>query len=222
VRVAYDFQTIEGLAMKLSRTARVIGAGVLLLSVAAAVAAVSANIGAPSDNAIGTIHADETKRPKASPPQDAKVEQQPKPTLSGNSLWAIPLKDLTATQERPIFSASRRPPTTPVIAAPAAPAGAVPIPVEFPRPRLKLVGTIIGTSRALGIFQDQTSNRGLRLQTDEMHDGWVLEEVSARQVVFQRNNERLILALPVEWAQEANSIAGANCTPNDRTRKRAF
>src|ERR1700742_846990 len=30
--------------------------------------------------------------------------------LSGNPLWSVPLSVLTATQERPIFSASRRPP----------------------------------------------------------------------------------------------------------------
>src|SRR4051812_9399513 len=34
----------------------------------------------------------------------------PVPATSGNPLWSVPLSMLTATQERPIFSASRRPP----------------------------------------------------------------------------------------------------------------
>src|SRR6202035_1110317 len=41
-----------------------------------------------------------------------------KPLPSGNPLWAVPLSVLTATQERPIFSASRRPPQRAVVAVP--------------------------------------------------------------------------------------------------------
>src|SRR5580693_3741706 len=41
-----------------------------------------------------------------------------KPLPSGNPLWAVPLSVLTATQERPIFSASRRPPQRAVVAMP--------------------------------------------------------------------------------------------------------
>ena len=40
---------------------------------------------------------------------------------SGNPLWAIPLRALTVTRDRPIFSPSRRPPAAAVIAAPAPP-----------------------------------------------------------------------------------------------------
>src|SRR5690349_1383979 len=38
-----------------------------------------------------------------------------KPATSGNPLWAVPLSALTATQERPVFSVSRRPPPRAVI-----------------------------------------------------------------------------------------------------------
>ena len=41
-----------------------------------------------------------------------------RPLPSGNPLWAIPLSVLTATQERPIFSASRRPAQRAVVAPP--------------------------------------------------------------------------------------------------------
>src|SRR4051812_28665489 len=38
------------------------------------------------------------------------------PTVRGTPLWSIPLSALPATQERPIFSASRRPPQRAVVA----------------------------------------------------------------------------------------------------------
>src|SRR4051794_16236073 len=50
-------------------------------------------------------------KPLARPIRDAG-----KPPGRGNPLWSIPLSALTATQERPIFSASRRPPQRAVVA----------------------------------------------------------------------------------------------------------
>src|SRR6202040_3268882 len=52
-------------------------------------------------------------KPLAGPKREAV-----KPAESGNPLWSIPLSVLTATQERPIFSASRRPPQRAVVAVP--------------------------------------------------------------------------------------------------------
>ena len=49
-----------------------------------------------------------------------------KPLPGGNPLWSIPLSALSATRERPIFSASRRPPQ-PAVVAPAEQV-AVPLP----------------------------------------------------------------------------------------------
>ena len=43
----------------------------------------------------------------------------PERALSANPLWAIPLTQLSATRERPIFSPSRRPPPAAVAAEPA-------------------------------------------------------------------------------------------------------
>ena len=52
-------------------------------------------------------------KPIARPARDAA-----KRSPSGNPLWSIPLSVLSATQERAIFSASRRPPPRAVIAPP--------------------------------------------------------------------------------------------------------
>src|ERR1700694_4881990 len=68
------------------------------------------------------------------------------PPPSGNPLWSVPLSVLTATQERPIFSASRRPPPRAVIGPRIEPAN-VPI-VEKPteHPSLALIGAVVGDS----------------------------------------------------------------------------
>src|SRR6185312_12952255 len=64
----------------------------------------------------------------------SKVESA-KVLPSGNPLWSVPLSALTATQARPVFSASRRPPQVAVVAprpelAPAPP----PAPAEAEHP----------------------------------------------------------------------------------------
>ena len=208
--------------MRSYRASTFVAAGLIMLSAAAAVAAVSSDIDAPSAGGIGSINMDEGANPKPGPsgsspadpqrsvPSDAnRPQQEAEPAFSGNPLWAIPLKDLTATRERPIFSQSRRPPTPAVIAAPATPVIAPPKPVEPSRPQLILVGTIVGADRGFGIFQDQTANKALRLQTGEVHEGWVLREVHARATVFQKNDVRVTLELPVQTT--------ARQVPNDVT-----
>src|SRR5476649_297820 len=47
--------------------------------------------------------------------------------VSGNPLWSVPLSVLTATQERPIFSASRRPPPRAVAGPRIEPVAVVPV-----------------------------------------------------------------------------------------------
>jgi general secretion pathway protein N len=111
-------------------------------------------------------------------------------------LWAVPLKQLSATRERPIFSPSRRPPQTAVAAAPYVPPPAPPQPVELPRPQLSLVGTISGEVQGFGIFVEQVGDKALRLKTGEAHMGWTLLEVRARQIVLQKDNETITLSLP--------------------------
>src|SRR5262249_28882248 len=61
---------------------------------------------------------------------------------TGNPLWGIPLRVLTATRERPLFSPSRRPPAPPAVAAPAPPPPVVAAKAPEPdHPPLTIVGT---------------------------------------------------------------------------------
>jgi len=59
----------------------------------------------------------------------AKNPDLRQPPPGGNPLWGIPVSSLSVTQERPLFSASRRPP------APPAPLAPPPMPVAEAPPR---------------------------------------------------------------------------------------
>lgn len=125
------------------------------------------------------------------------------PTRSGNPLWAIPLKDLNVTRERPIFSPSRRPPPQPMAAPRYVPPP--PQPTAPQRPQLALVGTVVNTREGFGIFFDQATNTVIRLKTGDDHNGWTLRSVQGREVTLQKDGETTVLSLP---ARNAESVAG--------------
>lgn len=106
--------------------------------------------------------------------------------MSGNPLWAVPLAALSDTRERPIFSASRRPP--PAVASVSAPK-VPPTPPSAPQAelRLLLVGTVSGGDLSFGIFIDQTSKAVLRLKVGEDYQGWRLRSVHSREVILARD-----------------------------------
>jgi len=131
------------------------------------------------------------------PPVAATVAPSSEPAAtSANPLWAIPLSALTATRDRPLFSASRRPPTPAVapvaIERPAPP----PPPTEPEKPNLVLVGTIVGDADSFGIFVDQTSRTALRLKLGEQHDGWTLRSVQKREAMLVKDQQIAVVAMP--------------------------
>ena len=121
----------------------------------------------------------------------------------GNPLWSIPVKTLTITRDRPIFSPSRRPPPPPIIVAPQVPPPPTSKPTEPERPVLTLVGTVTGEREAFGIFLDQTANRIVRLRLGGDHHGWVLRQVRGREVMLQKDGETAFLALPPPGSKPA-------------------
>jgi hypothetical protein len=142
------------------------------------------------------------------------ADQLPAPAArlpTGNPLWAVPLRVLNITRERPLFSPSRRPPPPAIVAAPSvAPAQAAPRPGEPDHPLLTLVGTIIGDHEGIGIFVDQASKSVISIKTGQDHDGWTLRTVRERETVFERRQREAILALPARNAtdQAANRGVG--------------
>ncbi|HML12923.1 MAG TPA: hypothetical protein VK456_06425 [Xanthobacteraceae bacterium] len=123
---------------------------------------------------------------------------------TGNPLWGIPLRVLTETRERPLFSPSRRPPAPPVVAAapPARPVVA-PKPQEPDHPLLTILGTIVGTNDAIAVFMEQATNQVIRIHAGQDHDGWVLRAVQGREALFEKDTRKATLALPAPEASPA-------------------
>jgi hypothetical protein len=137
-----------------------------------------------------------------------KVERAP----SGNPLWGIPLRLLTATVARPLFAPSRRPPP-PVVAnvnRAAVPVSAEPPkPVESEKPPLALIGTVSGgAEEGIGVFLDQTAKSTLRLRAGEEHKGWVLRAVQSREVVLEKGRQSTVLTLPAPQMKATGPVAG--------------
>jgi general secretion pathway protein N len=118
-----------------------------------------------------------------------------KPVPSGNPLWSVPLAVLTVTQERPIFSASRRPravvaPSVDQVAAPTPPKAAEPA-----HPSLALIGAVVGKTDAIAVFLDQTNQKIVRLRQGETHAGWELSSVLPREVTLRKADRTEVLVL---------------------------
>ncbi|WMT72581.1 hypothetical protein [Bradyrhizobium sp. Ash2021] len=125
----------------------------------------------------------------------AKPSREPARTPTGNPLWSVPLSALSATQERPIFSASRRPPQRAVV-APAAQAVAPPPPPAAPdRLALALIGAVVGDGDAIAVFLDRSNQKIFRLRQGDSHAGWQLSSVQAREVTLKKADRSEVLAL---------------------------
>jgi general secretion pathway protein N len=132
-----------------------------------------------------------------------------KPLPGGNPLWSIPLSVLSATPERPIFSASRRPPQ-PAVVAPVEISGAAPAPApaEPERPALALIGAVVGDGDAIAVFLDRSSQKIVRLRQGEAHGGWVVSAVLGREVTLKKADRSEVLVL-----QRQEGPAGVPAAP---------
>lgn len=126
----------------------------------------------------------------------APVAPVPERALSANPLWAMPLAQFPVTRERPLFSPSRRPPSTAVAPVAVPRMVAVPKPREAERPQLTLVGTIAGDEEGFGIFLDQSTKAVLRLKVGEDFQGWKLRSVQGRETALEKDQRLVTLALP--------------------------
>jgi general secretion pathway protein N len=129
--------------------------------------------------------------------------------VSGNPLWSVPLSVLTATQERPIFSASRRPPPR-AVAGPRIEPVIVPAakPAEPERPALALIGAVVGDSDAIAVFLDRTNQKIVRLRAGETHAGWVLSSVLGREVTLKKAEQTEVLVLQRQDGPGSPGIPG--------------
>ncbi|WP_316161779.1 hypothetical protein [Bradyrhizobium sp. SZCCHNRI20481] len=131
---------------------------------------------------------------------------------SANPLWGVPISALSATRDRPIFSASRRPPlvAAPVMVMRAPPP---PPPREPERPNLQLVGTVIGDEESFGIFVDASSQASLRLRVGASHEGWVLQSLRPREASLLKALETVTLQMPQLGTTANSDVQAAPMTP---------
>jgi general secretion pathway protein N len=136
----------------------------------------------------------------------------PEISTTGNPLWAIPISKLSATRDRPLFSASRRPPTPAVAAAPvSAPVAAKPV---AQAPPFTLLGTIISENSRIAILFDQTSKIATGVREGERASGWILRSVESRSAVLEGSNQVVQLDLP-EPAAAGTSLADGSSVAED-------
>jgi general secretion pathway protein N len=124
---------------------------------------------------------------------DPASKEQP---LTGNPLWGVPLRSLSATRERPIFVPSRRPAAPPAVAVTHSEPTKQAISVEPERPALSLVGVVTGSGDSFAVFISNSTHDTIRLQTGEGHDGWVLTSVQAREAVLEKDRQTAVFELP--------------------------
>jgi general secretion pathway protein N len=134
----------------------------------------------------------------------------PGPPQVGNPLWAFTLEQLAVTRERPIFSASRRPPP-PADTAPRieSVASRPPPPSEPEKPPLSLIGTVAGERGCIGIFVEQATNKVVVLRTGEAHEGWMLRSAHAREATLEKNSGLAVLLFPPPGGQQSDAVPPA-------------
>jgi hypothetical protein len=116
---------------------------------------------------------------------------------SGNPLWGIPIQQLSATRDRPIFSPSRRPPPPTMVDRPVAVVNPiVQKPAEPERPQLSLLGTIVNGDDGFGIFMDQATKASLRIRIGEAYQGWTLRLLQPGSVTLIRGQQSAVLEFP--------------------------
>ncbi|WP_314955547.1 hypothetical protein [Bradyrhizobium cosmicum] len=135
------------------------------------------------------------------------AEPTSKPLRHGNPLWATPLSALTATEERPIFSASRRPPPQGLTAAPVKEVVASPSPkAPDAPPPLVLVGAVVGEDDAIAVLLDKTDQKVIRLRRGESRGGWLLSAVQPRQVTFKQGDRNEVFSLRREGGSTSQPV----------------
>ncbi len=105
------------------------------------------------------------------------------------------MDELIATRNRPLFSPTRRRPAPPMANVPPS---RPELPVKPEKPPLVLVGTIIGGSKAIAVFRDETTKRPINLRSGESRYGWLLDRVQKRNVLLQKGGLSVSLALSVD------------------------
>jgi general secretion pathway protein N len=136
------------------------------------------------------------------------------PHRSGNPLWSIPLRTLTATRELPIFSPSRRPPAPAIANMPfVAPVATAPPAAPPERLTLSLIGTISSDTESFAILIDSGTSQVVRLRAGEAQGEWILTSVRGREVTLQKGQRTETLRLPKAGEAQAPPVQPGGTLP---------
>jgi len=111
----------------------------------------------------------------------------------GNPVSRIPLANLSATRDRPLFSPTRRPPPPGVNHPPPI---TLPAPAQPERPQFSLVGTVIGEQGAIGVFVESASKQAFRLRIGDIRGGWILRDIQQRSASLEKSGGIVAIELP--------------------------
>jgi hypothetical protein len=147
----------------------------------------------------------------SAPHRGHSVSADRQPTPAGNPLWQVSLASLKVTQERPLFSLSRRPAPLAVIAPPVqAPLPSPPAqPPEPDQPPLSLIGTILQDNAGIAIFQSGNTDGVIRLKIGESYAGWSLAALKPREAIFNNGHRHATLGFPLPAARQEPTILPA-------------
>jgi len=135
---------------------------------------------------------------------------KPERTTFGNPLWGIALGSLSATRERPIFSASRRGPAVAVSVPRSEPVKPIVRPPEPEHLNLMLVGTVVSEAESIGVFLDQSTHIFIRLRAGEEHSGWIVRSIKGRKASLEKNSRTETLSLPARQDTSPRPPAGGD------------
>ena len=114
------------------------------------------------------------------------------PALPAEMLYDMaPIGQFSSTIERPLFVATRRPPSD----EPAETASVVEQPLD-----LVLKGVIISGRGGIAILSETAGSGTLTLAQGKQYKGWTLAEILPERVIFRRGNQEQSLALLYDQA----------------------
>jgi general secretion pathway protein N len=139
----------------------------------------------------GTGVADAARLSEAPHAPDPNVKSR-----AGNPLWTVPVSALSSTRDRPLFSASRRPPIVAVPMAAPPPNQEAFAPPAPERPLRTLIGTIVSPKASVAMLQGSDAEAISRLRVGQENDGWQVRGISLRSIVVEKGAQSVELDIP--------------------------
>jgi hypothetical protein len=156
--------------------------------------------------ALGGLIFFEAEEPVLEPTANAAVQPDRTPATPAADEPGFAMPPLSAYAEvlaRPVFSESRRPPSTPAVAA------------EEPQlSSMRLVGIVVSASARHALVEHGQPPRLERIVQGQEVEGWTVEAINATRVVLRRGDSRIeIKAKDMASPAQARGGSGAMVAP---------